>query len=30
MVTWPHRDSDWAPLLEEVVRCYVDISKEIL
>ena len=30
MVTWPHRDSDWAPMLEEVTRCYVDISKEIL
>ncbi len=30
MITWPHRDSDWAPMLEEVTRCYVAISKEIL
>lgn len=30
MVTWPHRDSDWAYMLEEVTRCYVSFSKEIL
>ncbi len=30
MLTWPHRDSDWAPMLEEVTNCYVAISKAIL
>ena len=30
MITWPHRDSDWAPMLEEVTRCYLTISREIL
>ncbi len=29
-VTWPHRDTDWGDILEEVTRCYVAFSKEIL
>lgn len=30
MITWPHRDSDWAPMLEDVTRTFLAISKEIL
>ncbi len=30
MVTWPHRNSDWASLLEEVTGCFIAFSKEIL
>src|SRR5690554_75786 len=29
-VTWPHEKTDWCNTLEEVTRCYVDFSKEIL
>ncbi len=29
-VTWPHCDTDWNDILEEVTRCYVSFSKEIL
>ena len=29
-VTWPHRDTDWHDILEEVTRCYIAFSKEIL
>lgn len=25
LLAWPHRDTDWAPILDEVTRCYVDI-----
>lgn len=28
-LTWPHEDTDWKPILEEVTRCYIDISREI-
>lgn len=28
-LTWPHEDTDWAPLLEEVVPCFVTIAREI-
>lgn len=28
-LTWPHEDSDWKPLLPEVVPCFVSIAKEI-
>ncbi|QRX64984.1 agmatine deiminase family protein [Dysgonomonadaceae bacterium zrk40] len=30
MITWPHRDSDWAPMLEDVTQTFLAISKEIL
>ena len=30
MLTWPHRNSDWVDLLEEVERCFILIAKEIL
>ena len=25
-LTWPHEDTDWAPILEEVVPCFVSIA----
>lgn len=30
MITWPHCESDWAPMLEDVTRTFLAISKEIL
>ncbi len=30
MITWPHADTDWFDILEEVTACYVAFSKEIL
>ena len=29
-LTWPHEGTDWAPLLDEVVPCFVAIAKEVL
>ncbi len=29
MLTWPHADSDWAPLLQEVEQVFVNIAKNI-
>ncbi|NDV54770.1 agmatine deiminase family protein [Parabacteroides sp. 52] len=29
-LTWPHENTDWAPLLDEVIPCFVSIAKEIL
>lgn len=29
-VTWPHANTDWFDILEEVTACYVAFSKEIL
>ncbi len=29
-LTWPHRQTDWAPILEEAIACFVAIGKEIL
>lgn len=29
-LTWPHENSDWAPILDEVRRCYVAIAREIV
>ena len=28
-LTWPHKGTDWAPLLDEVVQCYVEMAREI-
>ena len=28
-LTWPHEDTDWAPILDEVIPCFVDIAREI-
>ncbi|WP_106830079.1 agmatine deiminase family protein [Parabacteroides pacaensis] len=29
-LTWPHEDTDWFPILEEVIPCFVAIAKEIV
>lgn len=29
-LTWPHEDTDWAPILDEVVTCFVEIAREIM
>jgi len=29
-LTWPHRGTDWASMLNEVVPCFVEIAKEII
>lgn len=28
-LTWPHAETDWAPLLAEAVECYVEMAREI-
>lgn len=29
-LTWPHSDTDWEYMLEEVTNCYLSIAKEII
>jgi agmatine/peptidylarginine deiminase len=29
-LTWPHEGTDWGPVLDEVISCFVTIAKEIL
>ncbi len=29
-LTWPHEETDWAPILDEVVACFVAIAKEVM
>lgn len=29
MITWPHANSDWSDILDEVTDCYISLSKEI-
>lgn len=29
-LTWPHEGTDWAPILDEVVPCFVEIAKEVI
>ncbi|RHJ84415.1 agmatine deiminase family protein [Parabacteroides sp. AM08-6] len=29
-LTWPHEGTDWAPILEEVIPCFVSIAKEVI
>ena len=28
-LTWPHEDTDWAGMLDEVERCFTDIAREV-
>lgn len=28
-LTWPHKDTDWAPILKEVEQCYIRMALEI-
>jgi agmatine/peptidylarginine deiminase len=29
-LTWPHEDTDWLPILDEVVACFVAIAREVM
>ena len=29
-LTWPHKDTDWAYMLDEVNQCFVDIARNII
>ena len=29
-LTWPHEETDWAPMLEEVIPCFVAIAREVM
>ena len=29
-LTWPHKDTDWADMLDEVNECFVNIAREIV
>ena len=29
-MTWPHEETDWAPILDEVIPCFVSIAKEVI
>ena len=29
-LTWPHENTDWAPILDEVIPCFVAIAKEVI
>ena len=28
-LTWPHRQTDWAPIYDEVIECYCNMAREI-
>ena len=28
-LTWPHKDTDWAPMLPEITRVYEEMAREI-
>ena len=28
-LTWPHEETDWAPILDEVIPCFVSIAKDL-
>lgn len=30
LLTWPHENTDWAPVLEEVIPCFIAIAREVL
>lgn len=29
-LTWPHEETDWLPIMDEVIPCFVAIAKEIM
>ena len=29
-LTWPHEGTDWSPILDEVIPCFVAIAKEVI
>lgn len=30
MIAWPHNNTDWAYMLDDVEKCYIDVAKAIL
>ena len=28
-LTWPHKDTDWAPILDEITAVYEEMAREI-
>ena len=28
-LTWPHEDTDWAPVLADAISCFCDIAREV-
>ena len=30
MIAWPHEQTDWAYMLDEVEKCYINVAKAIL
>ncbi|MDR0769449.1 MAG: agmatine deiminase family protein [Dysgonamonadaceae bacterium] len=30
MLTWPHRNTDWKPYLDEAIRCFTNIAQAII
>ena len=28
-LTWPHKDTDWAPMLDEITAVYEEMAREI-
>ncbi len=30
MIAWPHKDTDWAPMLDEVTACYRNLADAIV
>lgn len=28
-LTWPHKDTDWAPVLADAISCFCDIAREV-
>ena len=29
-LTWPHKKTDWAPVIDEAIECFVNIAQEVL
>ena len=30
LIAWPHADTDWAPMIDEITECYVNLAKALL
>ena len=30
MLTWPHKDTDWLPILDRITETYLEIVREII
>lgn len=29
LIAWPHRDTDWAPMMDEITECYLNLARAI-